>query len=81
MLLSLIISILTGALAGWLAGFFINKSQGGFWWNVLWGIGFVGGWLLGQFGFHFDGWIGSLVTALIGAIIVIAIVNLIKKHR
>ncbi|MBO7346783.1 MAG: GlsB/YeaQ/YmgE family stress response membrane protein, partial [Bacteroidales bacterium] len=41
----------------------------------------VGGWLLGQFGFHFDGWIGSLVTALIGAIIVIAIVNLIKKHR
>lgn len=79
--MNFIIYILTGALAGWLAGFFVSKNKGGFWWNLLWGIvgGIVGGWLLGKLGFHWESWIGSLVTALIGAIVVIAIVNLIRK--
>ena len=50
--MNIIITLLIGAAAGWLAGFFVVKEKGGLIWNIIIGLlgGVVGGWLLGKLG-------------------------------
>jgi len=76
----MIISILSGALAGWLAGKLMN-SQLNFWGNMVLGIlgGFVGNVVLRLVGIYSKGSIGGIVVSVIGACIVIALVRNIKK--
>lgn len=82
--MELIIQILIWALIGWLAST-IMKSSLAWWVNILLGIGggWLGSYLLGGF---FKGLpvvlgipLGGVVTGVIGAIIIVAIVRLIKK--
>ena len=82
--MNIIITLLIGAVAGWLAGFFVFKSKTGLIWNIIIGLlgGVVGGWLLGLVGA--DGsfwtqWYGQIVSAVIGAVVLILVWNLIKK--
>ena len=51
-IVNILLTLLFGAVAGWLAGFFVVKDKGGLIWNIIIGIlgGFVGGWLLGLIG-------------------------------
>ena len=48
--MNILITLLFGAIAGWLAGFFVIKEKGGLIWNIIIGLlgGVVGGWLLGK---------------------------------
>ena len=50
--MNILITLLFGAIAGWLAGFFVIKEKGGLIWNIIIGLlgGVVGGWLLGKIG-------------------------------
>jgi uncharacterized membrane protein YeaQ/YmgE (transglycosylase-associated protein family) len=51
-------------------------------WNIVIGIvgAFVGVWLLQQLGFvPFAGFIGSIVNATIGAVILLVIIGFIKR--
>lgn len=77
--MSLIISLLVGGIAGWLAGKIMN-NQGGIIRNIILGIigGFVGNLVLGLIGIHGSGFIGSIVVAVVGSCIVIWLVNKIK---
>ncbi|MBR5398436.1 MAG: GlsB/YeaQ/YmgE family stress response membrane protein [Bacteroidales bacterium] len=82
--MNIIITLLIGAVAGWLAGFFVVKDKGGLIWNILIGLagGFVGGWLLGKLGAtspFWAQWYGQIVSAVIGAVILLAIWNIVKK--
>ena len=82
--MNIIITLLIGAVAGWLAGFFVVKDKGGLIWNILIGLagGFVGGWLLGKLGAtspFWAQWYGQIVSAVIGAVILLAIWNFVKK--
>ena len=47
--MNILITLLFGAIAGWLAGFFVIKEKGGLIWNIIIGLlgGVVGGWLAG----------------------------------
>ena len=78
-----IIALIVGGIAGWLASILMRTNgQQGILLNIVVGIigGFIGGWLLPMLGVSFGaGWIGFLLTALIGAIILLAIVNLIRR--
>lgn len=80
---ALLIYLLVGGIAGWLASILMRTDgQQGILLNVVVGIigGFIGGWLLPLLGLHLGGgWLGFLVTALIGAIVLLAIVNLIRR--
>ena len=82
-IVNILITLLFGAVAGWLAGFFV-KSKGGLLWNIIIGLlgGLLGGWLLGKLGANgsfWTQWYGQIVCAVIGAVILLWLFNLIKK--
>jgi uncharacterized membrane protein YeaQ/YmgE (transglycosylase-associated protein family) len=79
---SIIIMLIVGAIAGWLAGQIVRGFGFGLLWNIILGIvgAFIGVWLLRQLGFlPFSGFIGSIVNAVIGAVILLVIVGFIKR--
>jgi uncharacterized membrane protein YeaQ/YmgE (transglycosylase-associated protein family) len=77
---ALIIFLIIGAVAGWLAGQIMSGGGFGLIGNIIVGIigAFVAGWLLPGF-FPIGGIIGSIIHAAIGAIIVLFVVGLIKR--
>ncbi|GGD61332.1 GlsB/YeaQ/YmgE family stress response membrane protein [Erythrobacter arachoides] len=80
---SFIVMIIVGGIAGWLASIVMGRNASmGILLNVVVGIigGFLGGLLLGDV-FGIDGWLGYLITAFIGAAILLLIVNLVQRGR
>ena len=73
--------LIIGAVAGWLAGLLMKGKGFGLLGNIVIGcIGaLIGGFLFGLFGLSSGSLLGSLITALVGAIVFIYIVRLIKK--
>jgi uncharacterized membrane protein YeaQ/YmgE (transglycosylase-associated protein family) len=74
--------IIVGAIAGWLAGQIVRGFGFGLIWDIVIGIigAFIGVWLLTQLGFvPFSGFIGSIVNAVIGAVVLLVIVGFIKR--
>ncbi len=69
--------IILGAIAGWLAGMFMKGGGYGLIGDIIVGIvgALVGGFVLSLFGLGANGFIGTLITAFIGACILIAIVR------
>ncbi len=81
---SIIVLLIVGLIAGWLAGLIWKGSGFGLLWNLIFGVcgSFLGGWLFSVLGIHIGGrWIGSIIAALVGALIILAVVNFIKKRR
>ncbi len=80
-LMNLILMLLIGALAGWIAGQIMKGRGFGAAGNMVVGIlgAVVGGFLLGQLGFVAHGIIGTLITAVVGAVVLLFVVGLINK--
>ncbi len=81
-LTSLIILLAVGLVAGWLAGIIWKGKGFGLVGNLVVGVvgSFIGGYLFRILGIYFYGWIGSIIAALAGALIILAVINLIKKR-
>ena len=79
--MNLLLFLMIGALAGWLAGVIMKGKGFGWLGNLVVGIlgGLMGGFLFGLLGVGGEGIVGSLASALIGAIVLLWIINLIKK--
>lgn len=80
--MSFIYFIIIGGIAGWLAGKIMKGGGFGLVMNIVLGIigSMVGGWVFSFFGISTDGGtIGSLVTALVGAVLILYVARLIKK--
>ncbi len=78
----MIISLIVGAVAGWLAGTMMRGGGFGVVGNIIVGIvgGLLGGWLFTRLGISGgSGLIGSLVVSTIGAAILLFVVGLIKR--
>jgi uncharacterized membrane protein YeaQ/YmgE (transglycosylase-associated protein family) len=80
-----IIALIVGGIIGWIAGM-VMRDKGGIIWNVLIGClgSIVGRFLFGAFSNHghltknpFDPM--TLIVAFVGAIILLAIYNLVKR--
>lgn len=80
-IISLLIFLAIGALVGWLAGTIVKGKGFGVIGNMIVGIvgSVLGGFLFGLIGITAGGLLGSIVMATIGAVILLYIVNLIKK--
>jgi len=78
----LLYSLISGALAGWLAGKFMKGGGFGVLINVVLGIigGVVVGWLFSTLNINFiDGVIGDILKGAIGASLVLFVAGLFKK--
>jgi len=76
--MGIIISLILGAIAGWLGGQIFKGSGLGLIGNIIVGIvgGVVGYWIFDKVGIHFGGgWSGYIITAAIGAVIILAALN------
>lgn len=78
---ALIVFLLIGAVAGWLAGLVMKGGGFGLLGNMVIGIigAFVGGFLFGLIGISAGGLIGSVITATIGAIVLLFVIGVLKK--
>ena len=79
---TILIWILVGAVAGWLAGLVVRGFGFGLIGNISVGIvgAFLGGWLFGQLGFSIGaGIINTIFTAFIGAVVLLLIVRVFKR--
>lgn len=79
-----IVSLILGAVAGWLGGQLFKGSGLGLIGNIVVGIlgGVIGYWGLGKLGISLGtGWVGYILTAAIGAVVLLAVINLIFKKN
>jgi uncharacterized membrane protein YeaQ/YmgE (transglycosylase-associated protein family) len=78
---SLIVFLVIGIVAGWLAGKIMKGGGFGLVGDLVVGVvgAFLGGWVFGLLGIAAYGLLGSLVTALIGALLLLFIVRLVKR--
>jgi uncharacterized membrane protein YeaQ/YmgE (transglycosylase-associated protein family) len=77
----LIIWLVVGAVAGWLAGMIVKGGGFGLIGDIVVGIigAFVGGWLFGQMGVSAGaGLVGAIVTATIGAVALLAVLRMVR---
>jgi uncharacterized membrane protein YeaQ/YmgE (transglycosylase-associated protein family) len=79
--MNLILFILIGILAGWLAGVIMKGGGYGIVGDLILGIigAIVGGYVFGLLGVSAGGLLGQLVVATIGAVILIALVRFFKR--
>lgn len=79
--LAIILWILIGALAGWIASFIMGTRRD-FWWDVIIGIvgAAIGGVIFGILGLPTHTFWWSLIASVVGAIILIAIVRAIWRR-
>lgn len=82
-----IIALIVGGIAGWLASMVMNRDASmGIFWNIV--VGCIGS-VLGNLLANQFGWAGSvqefsivgLVIAFVGAVVLLAIVNLVQRGR
>ena len=73
--------LLIGIAAGWLAGQIMGGGGYGLLGDLILGVigAIVGGYLFGMIGIGAGGLLGALVTATVGAIVLIALLRLIRK--
>ena len=78
---SLVIFIVIGGVAGWIAGKLMKGRGFGFFGNIIIGIigALLGGFLFSKLGIVAGGILGSLIIAVIGAMILVFIIGLFKK--
>jgi uncharacterized membrane protein YeaQ/YmgE (transglycosylase-associated protein family) len=81
MLTNFIWWIIVGLIAGWAAGKIMRGGGYGPVMDIILGVvgAVVGGWLLGALGIYAGGLIGTIVVAIIGAMLLIWISRLLKK--
>lgn len=83
-----IIAIIVGGVAGWLASMVMNRDASmGILWNIVVGIvgAIIGNWiagaLLGVQGSIQEFSLTGFIIAIVGAIVLLAIVNLVQRGR
>jgi uncharacterized membrane protein YeaQ/YmgE (transglycosylase-associated protein family) len=78
---SLIMVLVIGALAGWLAGKIMKGEGFGVAVNIVVGIigAVIGGFLFSLLGVTANGFTGSLITATVGAVALLFLIGLVKK--
>jgi uncharacterized membrane protein YeaQ/YmgE (transglycosylase-associated protein family) len=88
-MMGILVWLIVGGIIGWLASLVMRTdAQQGLFLNIVVGIvgAFIGGWLGGMFGLggdinRGDLSLSGLLMSLVGAIVLLAIVNLFRRGR
>ena len=75
--------LLIGLVAGWLANLIVKGRGAGVVVNLIVGVvgGFLGGWIVGKMGWVPISSFGSLITAVIGAVVLLLIVAMLTPRH
>ncbi|MGX9143342.1 GlsB/YeaQ/YmgE family stress response membrane protein [Mesorhizobium sp. 128a] len=79
---TLLIFLIIGAIAGWLAGLIVSGFGFGLIGNIVVGIigALIAGWLFPRLGFAIGGGIlAAIINATIGAVILLVLVKVLKR--
>lgn len=78
--ISLIIFLIIGAIAGWLAGQIMKGKGFGLLGNIIVGVigAFLGSLILGLVGFASTHLIGQIISATVGAVVLLYLVRFLK---
>jgi len=79
---SIIVWLIVGAIAGWLAGLIVKGYGFGLIGNIVVGIvgALIAGWLLPRLGIAIGGgFVAAIINAVIGAVILLVIIGLIRR--
>jgi uncharacterized membrane protein YeaQ/YmgE (transglycosylase-associated protein family) len=78
---SLIILLIVGAIAGWAAGQVVKGYGFGLIGNIVVGVvgAFIGNWLFPQLGLWGADMVGMIISAVLGAIILLVVIGLIRR--
>jgi uncharacterized membrane protein YeaQ/YmgE (transglycosylase-associated protein family) len=81
-MIGLIVSLIVGGIAGWLAGVIMKGRGFGIPGNIIVGIvgGIIGGQMLGVLGLG-DGGAAGFIGSVLGAIVLIYVVQLVAARR
>jgi uncharacterized membrane protein YeaQ/YmgE (transglycosylase-associated protein family) len=77
----LIIFLIIGAIAGWLAGQIMRGGGFGLLGDIVVGVigAFIGGWLFSALGVGVGGLLGAIIAATVGAIILLALLRVVRR--
>jgi uncharacterized membrane protein YeaQ/YmgE (transglycosylase-associated protein family) len=79
---TLLVWLLIGAIAGWLAGVIVKGFGFGLVGNIVIGIlgAFIGGWLFGALGIGAGyGIVSAILGATVGAVVLLLVVKLLRR--
>jgi uncharacterized membrane protein YeaQ/YmgE (transglycosylase-associated protein family) len=78
--MEILITLLTGAVAGWLGSLIVRGSGFGLIGNIVIGIlgSFAGTWVLGKLNYTFGGgFMGQVLTGAVGAVVILIVARII----
>src|SRR5580698_6745408 len=78
---SLLVIVIVGVIAGWLAGKIVDGGGFGFIGDLIVGVigAFIGDWLLPRLGIHLGvGMVAAIINATIGAVVLLLIIRLVR---
>jgi uncharacterized membrane protein YeaQ/YmgE (transglycosylase-associated protein family) len=79
---TIVIWLLVGLVAGWLAGVIVKGYGFGLAGNIVLGIvgAFVGGWLFAQLGIVIvSGLVGTIIAATVGAVVLLLLIRVVRS--
>jgi len=79
---SIIVLLIVGAIAGWLAGLIVKGFGFGLIGNIVVGIvgAFIAGWLFPALGISLgSGIIAAIIHAVIGAVVLLVLIRIVKR--
>jgi uncharacterized membrane protein YeaQ/YmgE (transglycosylase-associated protein family) len=79
--MSIILWIISGIIAGWLAGVVVKGGGFGLIGDLAVGLigGVIGGWLAGVLGLQASSWFGQILVAALGGVVFVLILRAIRR--
>ena len=79
--MNILIWIVSGIIAGWLAGVLVRGRGFGLIGDLIVGLigGLIGGWLAGLLGIQASSLIAQILVAAVGGVVLVAIIRLVRR--
>ena len=79
--MNILIWIISGIIAGWLAGVIVRGRGFGLIGDLIIGLlgGLIGGWLAELLGIQASSWLAQILVAALGGVVLVAIIRLIRR--
>jgi len=73
--------IISGIVAGWLTGLVMKGRGYGLIGDLVVGLlgGLIGGWLFSLFGVTAQNWLGEILVAVIGGVVLVAVIRVLRR--